>query len=151
MVTVGMTKTAGIFQPDHGQVSASFATSLLPSSPMNWNTLTSPDELDALLAESAQHPIVVFKHSTTCSISATAKSRLERQWDDIVGPAIKPYYLDLLRYRPLSNEVAKRLGVMHESPQLLLIQNGVCTYDASHLGIRLDTVRDKVKTEHSSR
>jgi bacillithiol system protein YtxJ len=112
---------------------------------MTWIPLTSSAELDSLLAESAQQPVVLFKHSTTCSISATAKARLERQWDDVVGPSAKLYYLDLLRYRPVSNEVAKRLGVMHESPQLLLIQDGVCTYDASHLGIRLDSVRDKVK------
>ena len=111
---------------------------------MTWHPLTSVEQLDALLAESATQPVAVFKHSTTCSISATAKSRLERQWEAAVGGGVKIYYLDLLRYRAVSNEVAARLRVMHESPQLLLIQDGVCTYDASHLGIRAEAVSQKV-------
>ena len=111
---------------------------------MNWHSLTSSAEFDALLAESASRPVAIFKHSTSCSISATAKSRLERQWDATLGDRVTPYYLDLLRYRSISNEVATRLKVMHESPQLLLIQDGVCTYDASHLGIRPEAVSAKV-------
>lgn len=111
---------------------------------MTWHPLTSAEELDALLTESATRPVAIFKHSTTCSISATAKNRLDRQWDGVVGEAVKLYYLDLHRYRPVSNEVAARLRVVHESPQLLLIQDGVCTYDASHLGIRAEAVKEKV-------
>lgn len=112
---------------------------------MNWKTLTSPAELDTVLAESHQRPVVIFKHSTTCSISATAKARLERQWDSASLDGVAAYYLDLLRYRPVSNEIATRLRVQHESPQLLLVQEGVCTYDASHLGIRLDAVSQAAK------
>ena len=48
------------------------------------------------------------------------------------------YYLDLLRFRPLSAHIAEQFGIRHESPQLLLIQDGECRYDASHMGIRLD-------------
>lgn len=114
---------------------------------MNWNTLTSLEELDAVLAESHQRPVVIFKHSTSCSISATAKARLERQWDGASLDGVTPYYLDLLRYRPVSNEIATRLRVYHESPQLLLVQDGVCTYDASHLGIRLDAISQAAKVK----
>jgi bacillithiol system protein YtxJ len=111
---------------------------------MTWNQLISVEQLDALLAESTTQPVAIFKHSTRCSISATAKARLERQWVGAVGEDVKLYLLDLLRYRPISNDVATHLRVSHESPQLLLIQNGVCTYDGSHLDIRLDAVRQQV-------
>ena len=112
---------------------------------MTWHPLTSSEQLDTLLAESADRPVAVFKHSTKCSISAAAKTRLERQWDDAIGDSVTLYYLDLLRYRTVSTEVATRLHVIHESPQLLLIQNGRCTYNASHFAIRSDTVKQRLE------
>ncbi|WP_242922180.1 bacillithiol system redox-active protein YtxJ [Pontibacter liquoris] len=111
---------------------------------MNWHPLTSTEQLDEILEESKNTPVVIFKHSTSCSISATAKSRLERQWDGASLDHVKPYYLDLLRYRPVSNEVAEMLHVHHESPQLLLVQDGVCTYDVSHMGIGVDALKKKI-------
>ena len=111
---------------------------------MNWHPLTSVEQLEEILEESKSTPVVIFKHSTSCSISSTAKSRLERQWNGSGLDHVKPYYLDLLSYRPVSNEVAEVLQVQHESPQLLLVQDGVCTYDASHLGISVDGVRKQV-------
>lgn len=114
---------------------------------MNWKTLTSLEDIETAIAESHQRPVVIFKHSTSCSISATAKARLERQWDGANLDGVTPYYLDLLRYRPVSNEIARRLSIIHESPQLLLVQDGVCTYDASHLGIRLEAVSQAVKVK----
>jgi bacillithiol system protein YtxJ len=111
---------------------------------MNWHPLTSTEQLDEILEESKSTPIVIFKHSTACSISSTAKSRLERQWNGLGLDHVKPYYLDLLSYRPVSNEIADALQVPHQSPQLLLVQDGVCTYDASHLGISLDAVKKTI-------
>jgi len=112
---------------------------------MNWQTLNSKEQLETVLEESKNKPVIIFKHSTTCSISATAKSRLERQWDAGGLENVKPYYLDLLSNRPVSNEIAEVLQVRHESPQLLLIQDGMCTYHASHLGISVDAVKKKVE------
>jgi bacillithiol system protein YtxJ len=100
---------------------------------MTWHKLTDSDQLAQLREESARQPVLIFKHSTSCSISAMALSRMERNWSDEAG--IKPYYLDLLAYRSVSNRVADEFGVAHESPQVLLIQNGECVYDASHMGI----------------
>ena len=108
---------------------------------MNWSKLTRPDQIQEILEESKQKPVIIFKHSTTCPISATAKNRLERQWSESNLAEVKPYYLDLLSYRPISNEVANTFDVKHESPQLLLIRDGKCQYDASHLGLRLDEVK----------
>ena len=112
---------------------------------MTWHPLTSPEQLDAVLAESATQSVAIFKHSTTCSISATVKARLDRQWDAALGDTVKLYYLDLLRFRPISNQVAARLHVIHESPQLLLIQGGAVHYHASHLGIRLAEAKAAVQ------
>ncbi len=108
---------------------------------IKWNALTSGEQLESIKAESEQQPVIIFKHSTSCSISATAKSRLERQWDDAGLENVKPYYLDLLSYRSVSNQIASTFDVRHESPQLLLIRNGECTSDWSHLSIRLDEVK----------
>ena len=107
---------------------------------INWSLLTREEQIQEIVEESKQAPVVIFKHSTSCSISATAKGRLERQWADN-NIAAKPYYLDLLAYRPISNQLARTFAIAHESPQLLLIRDGICVYDASHLGIRLDEVK----------
>ncbi|QKZ12098.1 bacillithiol system redox-active protein YtxJ [Spirosoma sp. KUDC1026] len=100
---------------------------------MNWNKLNSDSQLAAIKEESENQPVLIFKHSTTCSISAMALSRMERNWNEQLG--VKPYYLDLLANRAISNKIVTEFGVDHESPQVLLIRNGECVYDASHMSI----------------
>lgn len=103
-----------------------------------WLPLTQSDQLQALVQESHEHPVIIFKHSTTCSISAAAKSKIERQWPDGSLPADTTiYYLDLLRFRPISSQITSELGVEHQSPQLLLLQDGQVRYHASHMSIHL--------------
>ncbi len=101
---------------------------------MNWIMLTEESQLDQIKEQSTQQPVVIFKHSTRCSISAMAKNRLERE-----TPAANTlfYYLDLIRYRSVSNKIAENFHVHHESPQILLIKNGECTYEESHNGINM--------------
>lgn len=111
---------------------------------MQWQTLNQIEQIETLAEKSKSQPIVIFKHSTICSISSTAKNRLERQWQEAGLDAVQPYYLDLLAFRPVSNEIADFFKVRHESPQLLLIQDGICTYNASHLGINLGEVKKRV-------
>jgi bacillithiol system protein YtxJ len=102
---------------------------------MNWNKLTSEEQIDQVILESAAKPVLLFKHSTSCSISSMALDRLLRNWKPEDADKITPYYLDLLAYRNLSNLVAERFNIPHESPQVLLIQNGKVTYHESHYGI----------------
>ncbi|WP_022825170.1 bacillithiol system redox-active protein YtxJ [Hymenobacter norwichensis] len=109
-----------------------------------WQPLTQPEQLQEIVRESHEQPVLIFKHSTSCSISAAAKGKIERQWADAGLADTKLYYLDLLRFRPISSEIAEQFGVRHESPQLLLIRDGECQYNASHMGIRLSDVKSAV-------
>lgn len=107
---------------------------------MNWHSLTRPEDIDVLIDRSRVVPCLILKHSTRCPISSMAKSRLEMNWD-IDAETVEPYFLDLIRYREVSNYVADSFGVTHESPQVLLIRDGECVFDASHLGIHVDDLR----------
>lgn len=109
---------------------------------MNWNLLTSDSQLEQIKEESAKQPVLIFKHSTTCSISHMALSRMERNWNERLG--VKPYYLDLQAHRPISRQVESEFGIEHESPQVLLIRNGVCVYDASHMSISVAGLQQAV-------
>ena len=102
---------------------------------MNWNKLTSEEQIDQVITESASKPVLLFKHSTSCSISSMALDRLLRNWKTEDSDKISPYYLDLIAFRSLSNLVAARCGIPHESPQVLLLKDGKVTYHESHYGI----------------
>jgi bacillithiol system protein YtxJ len=102
---------------------------------MNWNKLTSEAQIDQVIAASEEKPVLLFKHSTRCSISSMSLDRLLRNWKEEDSERITPYYLDLIAFRSVSNLVAERFGIPHESPQVLLIQKGKVTYHESHYGI----------------
>lgn len=106
---------------------------------MNWIDITSEDQFEDLLSN--QQVFVVFKHSTRCSISSMVKNRLERELNE----NIDIYYLDLIKYRNVSNLIAQRSGVTHESPQVIVFKNGQSVYDASHTGIMADELLDVLK------
>lgn len=108
---------------------------------MNWTPLTDEQQLETIKEESKSQPVVIFKHSTRCSISSMAKNRLDRE-DAPAG--VRFYYLDLIAYRALSNKIAEVFQVHHESPQVLLIKNGECTYDESHNGINMNEIEEQV-------
>lgn len=101
---------------------------------IQWIPLTREGQLAELSLQSNDVPCLIFKHSTRCNISSVAKARLEKGWDFSTDD-MKAYYLDLMSFRDLSNTVAEKFDIYHESPQVLLIRNGECTYDASHLDI----------------
>jgi len=108
---------------------------------MNWMALTEEQQLQEIDTLSENEAVVIFKHSTRCSISSMAKNRLERA----EAPAGTPfYYLDLIKYRSLSNAIADRYKVTHESPQILIIKNGECVFDESHNGIDMAEIAEQV-------
>ena len=106
---------------------------------MEWNELRSPDQLELIREESKSKPVLIFKHSTRCSISRLTLDRLQRKWG-AQAEGIKPYYLDLIAFRDLSNTVADQFQVEHESPQVLLIRNGNAVYDRSHYDIEFGDI-----------
>lgn len=103
----------------------------------NWVDLTNEEQLSKIQSDSFLHPVVIFKHSTRCSISSMAKSRLERA---SAPQGLDFYYLDLIKYRTISNQVADIFSIPHESPQVIMVKNGKCVYDESHIGISMDTI-----------
>jgi len=108
---------------------------------MNWKTIASAKDVAKIKARSKEVPCLIFKHSTTCPISSMAKFRLEGDWD-FPEEKLEVYYLDLLSYRPISAQIAEEFKVHHESPQVLLIRDGECTYDASHLDITVSELKE---------
>ena len=108
-----------------------------------WKTINSMAELNTAVQESEHVPIIIFKHSTRCGISTSALKRLETDWP-IDKSTASAYYLDLLRHRDISNAIADQFGVRHESPQVLIIKDGQCVYDASHGQIDSDEIRKQL-------
>ncbi len=105
---------------------------------MNWIQITDECLLDEIKLKSFQQAQIIFKHSTTCSISSMAKNRLEKGETNL-----DIYYLDLLNFRNISNKIESAFQVHHESPQILVIKNGECIYDESHYGINLEEIYEQ--------
>lgn len=100
-------------------------------SKIEWKKLESMQALDAAFAESEKRAVCFFKHSTRCSISTMALSRFERLWFFEAGE-LSAYFLDLIAHRAISDAIAQRTGVEHESPQCIVYGQGQLLYDASH-------------------
>jgi len=113
---------------------------------MNWTALKSTDQLETLRAESKNQTIIIFKHSTSCSISKTALNRLERNWKEEEMTAVKPYYLDLLSYREISNSIAHLFDVEHQSPQVIVLKDGQVVFHRSHFDIEFTSIKNAVNT-----
>jgi len=107
------------------------------NSKSDWKIIDSPAILEEIKEQSKIHKILIFKHSTRCGVSSMALSRLERQWQSTSAEKPQRYFLDLLQYRNLSDEIAFTFKVRHQSPQALLIQDGKCVFHASHSMIDL--------------
>lgn len=108
---------------------------------MNWIPLTDSKQLLEITERSnspSVRAVLIFKHSTRCSISSMALHRLESSW--IEDETIPTYYLDLITYRSISDTLATSYSTEHQSPQVLLIKNEKCIYTNSHNGIRSNAI-----------
>lgn len=99
-------------------------------SKVGWIQLTDLGQLNEIVAESTNKPVIIFKHSTRCHISRTMLKQFENEFD--LQDKVVPYFLDLLEYRAISIEIASRFGVEHQSPQLIVIKNGKAVFNDSH-------------------
>jgi bacillithiol system protein YtxJ len=98
-----------------------------------FQSLTDKQSLDALIAESRQKPVVVFKHSTACPISSAAYREMEKFEGEV-------NLLVIQSSRDISNEVATLTGVEHESPQVIVLKDGKAVWDASHFDVKAGEV-----------
>jgi bacillithiol system protein YtxJ len=110
--------------------------------PILWNLLKEETQLEQIVRDSYQSPQLIFKHSTRCSLSGLAKGRMEK---NELPPPLTCHLLDLIAHRSLSNTVAEKFHVHHESPQVLLLHNGECVYDESHLAIETDEIIQQLR------
>jgi bacillithiol system protein YtxJ len=109
---------------------------------MVWSNLTDLGQLNEIITLSSDKPVAIFKHSTRCSVSRMALKQFENEFD--FSDKVTPYFLDLIAYRDVSNEISSHFGVHHQSPQLILIKEGKAVYDVSHSDISAEALKGKV-------
>jgi bacillithiol system protein YtxJ len=128
----------GIFDKLFGSSAEQKEEKVLP-----WIFLTSVDQLEEIERKSFEKPQILFKHSTRCSISSISMNKFVKNYS-IAQEDADLYYLDLLNYREVSNEVGYKFQIMHQSPQVLVIKDGAAIYDASHYAIQTDKILELI-------
>ena len=119
------------------------ASSEAATSKINWIPLTAMDQLIAI--SKSTKTVGIFKHSTRCGTSMMVKRRFESDFQ-LEAEDMDLYYLDLIAHRDISNELASKFNVIHQSPQLLIIKDGKCIYDDSHMFISVKNLRAEIKS-----
>lgn len=99
-----------------------------------WHVLGRMEQLDEIMEESKTKPVAIFKHSTRCGISRGVLKMFEKNYN-LSNNQVKLYFLDLIQNRDISNEIAARFKVHHESPQMIVIKNGAVVHHDSHHSI----------------
>ena len=103
---------------------------------LNWERLNSPEDLDALI-EKPDKLVVIFKHSTRCAISSMALNSFESEFT-ISEDKVYLGFIDLVNNRDVSSECAEKTGIRHESPQLIILDNGKVVHHSSHGAIQFN-------------
>ena len=111
-------------------------------SKIDWIELNDLGQLNEISSISAEKPVAIFKHSTRCSISRMALKQFENEFSSL--DKVTLYFLDLISHRDVSNEIASRFGVAHQSPQLILIKDGKAVYNVSHNEIDAEALATKL-------
>lgn len=114
--------------------------------PEAWTPLASASQLETIRDRSKERPVVLFKHSTRCGISMAALRRVNKDVQSLSEHA-DLFLLDLLQHRDISNQIAATFGVAHESPQVLVIQNGHAVYNASHGAIEVPAMLEFMSSD----
>lgn len=106
---------------------------------IQWQALETLDDLKSILNQSHQNYVGIFKHSTRCGTSLYVKDKLESE-ASLIKENIDFYYLDLLRFRSVSNEIAEKFNVIHQSPQLIILKDEKVVFHTSHLAINSENI-----------
>lgn len=99
-----------------------------------WIPLSSIDHLMKVIATTNEKPVLFFKHSTRCGVSAMVRNTFEREWTS-ESTLCDLYYLDLLNHRDVSDKIVELTGLRHESPQVIVLWGSEIIYDATHSAI----------------
>ncbi|MFP2997610.1 bacillithiol system redox-active protein YtxJ [Spongiivirga sp. MCCC 1A20706] len=110
---------------------------------ISWIPLTAVNQLDEIVEASKTKTVAIFKHSTRCGISSMVIRQFEGSYD-VPQDVADVYYLDLLQFRSISNEIASRFEVFHQSPQLIIFRNGEVVFHTSHGDINSQQVAERV-------
>jgi len=99
---------------------------------MDWISLEDVTKIEGIITESHTSRIVLFKHSTSCGISRMVLRNFEREIAELSDSNTSYYFIDLIAHRAVSNEIAQRFNVRHESPQLIVLEKGEVKHHSSH-------------------
>ncbi|HJQ69610.1 MAG TPA: bacillithiol system redox-active protein YtxJ [Blastocatellia bacterium] len=101
-------------------------------------------DLEEALADSSARTVLLFKHSLTCPISMRAYNELISYLEE-ADPEVSYNLITVQTARPISNEIASRLGLRHESPQAILVRDGRQIWNASHFSITSASLRQAIE------
>lgn len=113
---------------------------------INWQKIEQATDIKKIAMLSKQQPCLIYKHSSRCNLSNMALYSLEEDWK-FSEKDVQPFFLDVIQYQKLAFQVAEEFSVHHESPQVLLIQNGECTYETSHLDINVEEIAEGLEED----
>jgi bacillithiol system protein YtxJ len=113
---------------------------------LNWKNLDDKLQIDNAIDVSFEKPVVIFKHSTRCGISRMVLNQFQNnaEFDE---EKVLLLYLDLLEHRDISNEISNRFGIMHQSPQMIILKNGEAVHHSSHSAIVPSTVENLLNSK----
>ncbi len=107
-----------------------------------WDVLTESSQLENIVQQSKERPQLIYKHSHRCGTCMITKSNLEQAAGEKF--AIKMHFLNVVKRREASDHIASKLGIRHESPQVILINDGEVVWHASHGAINADSISEKI-------
>lgn len=113
--------------------------------------MDTPDGLitiDEIIRHSHERAVLIFKHSPRCGVSSMVHWRLQQSELFNTLP-LRLVKIDVIHSRDLSSEIARYFGVIHESPQALLVIDGICTYHRSHMQIRVSEIAENLKVKNN--
>lgn len=113
-----------------------------------FHALDTDDQLQEALERSEQEPVVLFKHSTACPISARANEQMTQLSDDGDAPAV--YRLVVQDARALSDTIAERFDIQHETPQAIVVRDGQPVFNDSHQAVTADAVREAARSDSAA-
>lgn len=113
---------------------------------LDWKVLEDINQLDNIMDLSKDKPVVIFKHSTSCGISRMVLNQFQNH-ADFDEDSVLLFYLDLLAHRDISNAISEKLGIQHQSPQMIILKQGQVVHHASHSAITPAAVNNVLAEE----